>query len=241
MSETLKSFLILLGGLALVLAMWYLSVRAVRYDTRRRLARGEIHAAERSAWIAVAATLPLFGFALYLFQRILQRYLTPEPEQPVGAMVYRAGGDTYPVHTAAPGVIAQTGSGGDVAGGTVRDGAAARPISDTQPGAAYRTPVGRPRYALTAMEGPYTGQSFPLLDLPVRIGRGPGAALSLDQDLNVSRSHAEIYLSNGALHVHDLGSTHGTLINGRPISDQILAPGDHLALGGTVLMLREFA
>lgn len=238
MSESLKSFLILLGGLALVLALWYLSVSAVRYDTRRRLARGEIRAAERSAWIAAALGLPLFGFALYLFQRILQRYLTPasEPQDAPGAQVYpvfplqgSTRGDTFPAFAAGQGLITRTGT----------NGAQAQPISDTQPGRAQRTDVARPRYALAAVEGPYSGQSFPLVGLPLRIGRGADAALALDQDLNVSRSHAEIYEWNGTLRVHDLGSMHGTLINGKPISDQALTPGDHLALGGTVLMLRE--
>jgi hypothetical protein len=243
MSESLQSFLILLGVLLLVLVMWYLSVLGVRHDAGRRLARGDLKESQRRLWVAVTVGLPLFGFALYLFQRILSRYLTPPPEPgqtpPQVTYAARSGvqaevrarvgssGDTFPARETtrvAPETLAtHTGS----------NGAHAAPGS-TAPGGPRR-----PRYELVALEGPYAGRVFSLDTLPLRIGRGPGAALALDRDLNVSRDHAEIFEWNGALRVHDLGSTYGTLINGVPITDQALAPGDHLALGGTVLILRE--
>lgn len=263
MSESLKSFFILLGGLLIVLALWYLSVLAVRGDTRRRVARGELRPSARRVWIAAAVGLPLFGFALYLFQRILHRYLMPPPEPDEGLdALARAGGyqtevrdqvgapggpavkrrasdgDTNPVRPAAvnlaPGMITHTG--GSHTNGASTNGARHDPASATLPGT-YQPP--RARFDLVALEGPYAGENFPLESLPLRIGRGPGVGLALDNDLNISRSHAEIYEWNGTLRVHDLGSTYGTLINGIPVVDQALAPGDHLALGGTVLMLRE--
>ena len=260
MSESLKSFFILLGGLLIVLALWYLSVLAVRHDTQRRVTRGELRPSARRVWIAAAMGLPLFGFALYLFQRILSRYLMPPPEPGEGVGLgagpggyqtevrsqvdapgipvaqRKAGdGDTFPVRAVAvnlpPGLITHTGGNG-----AATNGARSYHAPATLPGT-YQPP--RARYNLVALEGPYAGQVFPLERLPLRIGRGPGAALALDNDLNISRNHAEIYEWNGMLRVHDLGSTYGTLINGIPVTDQALAPGDHLALGGTVLMLRE--
>ena len=263
MSESLKSFFILLGGLLVVLALWYLSVLVVRSDTRRRVARGDLRPSRRRLWIAATAGLPLIGFALYLFQRILSRYLTPpEPEDGVGqgaagargdhtevrasAVRSRVGdGDTYPARPAPvdlpPGLIIHTGGNGAAGApnGTATNGARRYQTLDTLPGTSYQPPW--PRFDLVALEGPYAGEVFPLERLPLRIGRGPGAALALDNDLNVSRTHAEIYEWNGKLRVHDLGSTYGTLINGIPVTDQAFAPGDHLALGGTVLMLRELA
>lgn len=259
MSESLKSFLILLGGLLLVLALWYLSVLAVRHDTRRRLARGEMRAFARNAWIAAAICLPLFGFALYLFQRILHRYMTPAPHpeemvetiaaqpevsSPADRFNWPDEGDTFsarqtparlaPADLVSPKDLLTRTNGNGVA--TKTNGAHAYVTPATLPGAKQPAPK---RYALAALEGPYAGQSFPLDSLPLRIGRGADVALALDYDLNVSRSHAEIYEWNGMLRVHDLGSMHGTLINGIPITDQALTPGDHLALGGTVFMLRE--
>jgi pSer/pThr/pTyr-binding forkhead associated (FHA) protein len=80
---------------------------------------------------------------------------------------------------------------------------------------------------------------FELSPLPQRIGRGPEATIPLDADLNVSRSHAEVYEWKGLLRIRDLGSTHGTLINGVPVTDQSFNLGDHVSVGGTLLVLRE--
>lgn len=242
MSESSKSLLILLGILLLVLVLWYLSILVVRHDAERRMIRGDLKEPQRRLWVAVTVGLPLFGFALYLFQRVLSRYLTPPPESEQapsrGSYATRSGvqtkvrarvgasSDAYPareVARVAPETLAtHTGSNGS------------HPAAGMQPGSQRRA-----RYELVALEGPYAGQIFLLDTLPLRIGRGAGVALALDRDLNVSRNHAEIYEWNGSLRVHDLGSTYGTLINGVPITDQALAPGDHLALGGTVLILRE--
>jgi EAL domain-containing protein (putative c-di-GMP-specific phosphodiesterase class I) len=67
--------------------------------------------------------------------------------------------------------------------------------------------------------------SFPFL-----IGRLPEASLCLSAG-NISKKHAEIVLNRGRLAVRDLGSTNGTFVNERRVSD--LAPlhdGDLLQL-----------
>jgi pSer/pThr/pTyr-binding forkhead associated (FHA) protein len=92
---------------------------------------------------------------------------------------------------------------------------------------------------LVAVEGPLQGQQFPVLSLPLRVGRGDEAGIALDADLNVSRKHAEIYKWNGRLRIRDLGSMHGIQVNGAPISDQVISPGDRITIGGTVFILRE--
>jgi hypothetical protein len=69
------------------------------------------------------------------------------------------------------------------------------------------------------------------------VGRGPGAALTLD-DPGASRLHARIRLSEGgAAEVEDLGSKNGLVLNGRPVprGPTPLRTGDELTVGATVL------
>jgi pSer/pThr/pTyr-binding forkhead associated (FHA) protein len=89
------------------------------------------------------------------------------------------------------------------------------------------------------LRGPHTGQQFVVNQLPARIGRGPDVSIALDADLKVSRKHAEVYDWNGGLHVRDLRSMHGTKVNGSPINDQLIAIGDQIQVGASVLVLRE--
>jgi EAL domain-containing protein (putative c-di-GMP-specific phosphodiesterase class I) len=69
---------------------------------------------------------------------------------------------------------------------------------------------------------------FPLLELPVRIGRRPGLGLSLPSPM-VSQEHAEIFFDGDRLTLRDLGSTNGTFVNGDRIqADTPLNDGDIL-------------
>jgi pSer/pThr/pTyr-binding forkhead associated (FHA) protein len=95
------------------------------------------------------------------------------------------------------------------------------------------------RFLLVAAQGPYAGQQYPLQRLPLLVGRGAEAGIALDDDLNVSRSHAELYAAGGALCIRDMESMHGTQVNGVPVSDQALQPGDRISVGGTTFVLRE--
>lgn len=66
----------------------------------------------------------------------------------------------------------------------------------------------------------------------VVLGRGRQADFQLE-DPNVSRDHAAVYWENGRLFVKDLGSTNGTLLNGRPVTAGPLERGDVITLGAT--------
>ncbi len=69
------------------------------------------------------------------------------------------------------------------------------------------------------------------LDLPVVIGRGKEAGLTVPHAL-VSRKHTEIYEHGGRLFVRDLGSLNGTYLNNTRIEcDQPLDPNQLLTLG----------
>ena len=73
-----------------------------------------------------------------------------------------------------------------------------------------------------------------------RLGRVPDNDLCFNNN-SVSGHHAEIYhLPDGTFQICDLGSTNGTTVAGRTISEPTpLAPGTEVRIGQTVLELRR--
>ncbi len=66
----------------------------------------------------------------------------------------------------------------------------------------------------------------------VKIGKLPSSHLRID-DENVSRMHAVIEVSGGReVHVIDLGSASGTIVNGKKVNKAKLESGDELVVGG---------
>ena len=70
------------------------------------------------------------------------------------------------------------------------------------------------------------------------IGRGTEADIRLP-DTGVSRKHVDIVLESGTATVEDLGSTNGTLVNGRRVNRQALSDGDVIRIGHSVLVYRQ--
>jgi FHA domain-containing protein len=70
------------------------------------------------------------------------------------------------------------------------------------------------------------------------LGRGTEADIRLP-DTGVSRKHADVQLHGGTVTVQDLGSTNGTLVNGRRVNRQDLADGDVIRIGHSVLVYRQ--
>ena len=70
------------------------------------------------------------------------------------------------------------------------------------------------------------------------LGRGTEADIRLP-DTGVSRKHADVQLAGGTVTVEDLGSTNGTLVNGRRVGRQDLADGDVIRIGHSVLVYRQ--
>jgi pSer/pThr/pTyr-binding forkhead associated (FHA) protein len=62
------------------------------------------------------------------------------------------------------------------------------------------------------------------------IGRAADAPLRLD-DRMVSRSHARILREGGRWRIVDAGSTNGFSVNGKPVKEADLNPGDEIAIG----------
>jgi pSer/pThr/pTyr-binding forkhead associated (FHA) protein len=65
---------------------------------------------------------------------------------------------------------------------------------------------------------------------PCDLGRASEVAVRID-DRWLSRRHCRLELRDGAVVVRDLGSRHGTFVNGCSVSECKLLPGDKLALG----------
>jgi hypothetical protein len=70
------------------------------------------------------------------------------------------------------------------------------------------------------------------------IGRGTEADIRLP-DTGVSRKHVDVVLDGGTATVEDLGSTNGTLVNGRRVTRQSLVDGDVIRIGHSVLVYRQ--
>lgn len=112
--------------------------------------------------------------------------------------------------------------------------------SEVDPGpGAHRVPEPARGAYLVVREGG-AERIVPLSARSVRIGRAPEAEVRL-ADTGVSRMHAELRLGHDvrAPTVEDLGSTNGTTVNGRRISQPVLVEdGDSIGVGATTLVLR---
>jgi pSer/pThr/pTyr-binding forkhead associated (FHA) protein len=107
--------------------------------------------------------------------------------------------------------------------------------------AAAVAPKGRgvPRELAVISPDDAKGQTFPLAE-EISIGRAPGCAVALPSDTFVSQVHARVFRRGDEYWVEDLGSTNGTLVNGRKLTGPApLRKGDRLQVGRTVLELRK--
>jgi len=97
----------------------------------------------------------------------------------------------------------------------------------TAPGGGFTLAVTQGPPALKGVRVPVNG--------PVVIGRSPGADIVIGDDF-VSGKHARVTLAGSDAVLEDLGSTNGTVLNGRTISGpQTLRPGDTIDVGAVRL------
>ncbi len=88
---------------------------------------------------------------------------------------------------------------------------------------------------LILIKGTDEGKQFELTQPVHTVGRDSTSNVRL-VDTEVSRRHAEFRLVNGAWHVVDVGSANGSFVNGQPIKDATLQPGDRVQIGQSVLL-----
>jgi hypothetical protein len=70
------------------------------------------------------------------------------------------------------------------------------------------------------------------------LGRIVGCDVVID-DTKASRRHARFVAEGGVVEIEDLGSSNGTLLNGKPVQKRVLRDGDVIQIGATTLTYRE--
>ena len=85
-----------------------------------------------------------------------------------------------------------------------------------------------PRLVIAKPDG---SRIIPLGRMPLTIGRESNTDIVLD-DPRVSRQHARLSYRQQQIWLTDLRSSNGTFVNGTPIQERALQPGDVLSFGG---------
>ncbi|HNX97402.1 MAG TPA: GGDEF domain-containing protein [Candidatus Aminicenantes bacterium] len=99
---------------------------------------------------------------------------------------------------------------------------------------------GRNRLLLTVIDGSELdfGKTFSFSQNDLVIGRDPECHVPL-HDERVSRNHCRMTVVGDEgieqITICDLGSTNGTLVNGEPMKQRAILPGDRIEVGSTVL------
>jgi pSer/pThr/pTyr-binding forkhead associated (FHA) protein len=83
------------------------------------------------------------------------------------------------------------------------------------------------------------GEEFALAE-EVTVGRAGGCGVPIPDDTFVSQLHARVFRRDGDLYVEDLGSTNGTYLNKRKITNvAAMRKGDKLQIGKTTMEVRR--
>ncbi len=98
-------------------------------------------------------------------------------------------------------------------------------VSDVHEG-----PAGVPAASIVLVDG----ERVVLGSDPITIGRLPESGVVIS-DPNASRRHAEVRWTGSEVILVDLNSTNGTRVNGAPVHERVLADGDQIVIGTTVL------
>ena len=103
------------------------------------------------------------------------------------------------------------------------------------PAASAAAPEERRPYLLVVAGASSVGRFYPIVDGMV-IGRAPGVDVVL-ADVGVSRRHAKVsLLPDGTFFFEDQGSSNGIVVDGVPVTSQIVREGHRVGVGGVVLV-----
>lgn len=89
--------------------------------------------------------------------------------------------------------------------------------------------------SLLMVSGSHLGRSFPIVNEEFLIGRTTQCDLAIEDDL-VSRYHCKIHIQPEGASLIDLGSTNGTLLNGRAVQKTKLQEGDQIQVGSIAIL-----
>jgi signal transduction histidine kinase len=93
--------------------------------------------------------------------------------------------------------------------------------------------------SLFVIQGRDQGSRFHLEEAVHSIGRTQSHSIRL-HDTEVSRNHAELVRRGNSYTVRDLGSSNGTFVNGRLVTEHELANGDQVQVGRSLLLYTGF-
>src|SRR5262245_62701724 len=91
---------------------------------------------------------------------------------------------------------------------------------------------------LVVLAGPRCGETFVVDGSATTIGRDASSQLNIPDHL-MSRRHCTLELASGCFTLRDLGSSNGTYVNSMPVSERVLAHGDRIRAGDTVLLFMQ--
>src|SRR5438128_5701367 len=77
-----------------------------------------------------------------------------------------------------------------------------------------------------------SGTKYELVDNLITIGRGPHNTININNP-SVSARHAHLQLAGETYRLKDLGSTNGTHVNGKPVTETLLSFDDRIRFGAT--------
>lgn len=103
-----------------------------------------------------------------------------------------------------------------------------RPPDDPPPAPADGMP--NLRVVLRGVGGRYHGRCF-TLERPRLVGRHSDADIRIDDPAFADR-HARLELAGDQVVLRDLGSAEGSVVNGEPVRDALLSPGDQVVFDG---------
>jgi len=106
------------------------------------------------------------------------------------------------------------------------------PVTTIEPIGTARTQDSQPK--LTIMRPDQPSSIFDLEEEYTHVGRTPGNEISLPYP-SVSSRHCMFILSGPDIVVRDLNSSNGTYVNGQPITELVLRPGDIIQVGDVQL------
>ena len=157
-----------------------------------------------------------------------------------------------PVDPFSLGAAGAAGAGAGVVAGMGMGAAAAQPRHAPQPqprvaadtvvfagGAQAATPMPAQAAVRARLIDTTNNRAYDLASARLLIGRESKNDIAV-HDVNASRTHAELrFEPQGVWVITDLGSTNGTLVNGREIASQPLSEGDRITIGMTNFMFTQ--
>jgi len=93
-------------------------------------------------------------------------------------------------------------------------------------------------YVLEILDGDHAGETVPLDQGRVTLGRRPECTVTLS-DEKVSGTHAEVVFEDGRHVLRDLGSRNGTFLDGRKVDEVILTEFDTFHVGRLRVQFKE--